>query len=280
MAYVSKINGYTIKDTEAHTKIAALETTTATHTSNISSLQTAVANAGKIDNVQIDGTNLAISSKAVNIATDGGYNANSNKVATVKTVTDKIAAVVASAPASYDTLKEIADYIASDTTGAAQMSNNITKNATDIDNLETVVDSLSLEETYNSADQSLELELGNGGTSVSGTKNAKWIALKAPASTSSGTVFNLDDDPALLLVGAYDTSSDTFKKATMFIPSFSEFTDGVPPETEIPFPFDGETTNSFTMNYNPSTKNFTLYKSSNFAATRLILSVILVKFPS
>lgn len=45
-----------------------------------------------------------------------------------KQVADAIAGVVASAPADFDTLKEIADYIASDKTGAAELSNRIAAN--------------------------------------------------------------------------------------------------------------------------------------------------------
>lgn len=42
-------------------------------------------------------------------------------------VSTEIAKVVAGAPANYDTLKEIADYIATDTTGAASVATNISK---------------------------------------------------------------------------------------------------------------------------------------------------------
>lgn len=42
-----------------------------------------------------------------------------------KTVADEIAKVVADAPANFDTLKEIADWIANDTTWAAKMANDI-----------------------------------------------------------------------------------------------------------------------------------------------------------
>lgn len=43
-----------------------------------------------------------------------------------KAVTDGIASVVDGAPATFDTLKEIADWIESDTTGAAAMANQLT----------------------------------------------------------------------------------------------------------------------------------------------------------
>ena len=42
-----------------------------------------------------------------------------------KTVATEIAKVVAGAPESFDTLKEIADWIKNDTTGAAKMANDI-----------------------------------------------------------------------------------------------------------------------------------------------------------
>lgn len=55
-----------------------------------------------------------------------------------KQVADAIAGVVASAPEDFDTLKEIADYIASDKTGAAELSNRVAANETAIANLEEV----------------------------------------------------------------------------------------------------------------------------------------------
>lgn len=48
----------------------------------------------------------------------------------IKAVEDGIAAIVANAPDDLDTLKEIADYIASDKTNAAQMNNAIAANTT------------------------------------------------------------------------------------------------------------------------------------------------------
>lgn len=51
-----------------------------------------------------------------------------------KKVSDAIASLVDSAPEDLNTLKEIADYIASDKVGAAQMSNAIAANATAIEN--------------------------------------------------------------------------------------------------------------------------------------------------
>ena len=48
---------------------------------------------------------------------------------------EEVAKIVADAPEAYDTLKEIADYIATDTTGAAELSNKISQNTKDISKL-------------------------------------------------------------------------------------------------------------------------------------------------
>ena len=48
---------------------------------------------------------------------------------------EEVAKIVASAPEAYDTLKEIADYIATDQTGAAELSNKVNQNTQDISQL-------------------------------------------------------------------------------------------------------------------------------------------------
>lgn len=64
----------------------------------------------------------------------------------------EVAKIVADAPEAYDTLKEIADYIASDTTGAAQM-------ASDIDALEALVgDTVVATQIANAIDAALQVE--------------------------------------------------------------------------------------------------------------------------
>lgn len=63
------------------------------------------------------------------LAFDGTYNAITNKVATVQTVADKIAAIVAGASTSYDTLKEISDWILAHPNDVAALNTAITSNA-------------------------------------------------------------------------------------------------------------------------------------------------------
>ena len=59
----------------------------------------------------------------------------------------QVAQIVAGADASYDTLKEIADWIMSDQTGAAKMANDIKANADAITDLETLVGTIPAEAT-------------------------------------------------------------------------------------------------------------------------------------
>ena len=59
----------------------------------------------------------------------------------------QVAQIVAGADASYDTLKEIADWIMSDQTGAAKMANDIKANADAIADLETLVGTIPAEAT-------------------------------------------------------------------------------------------------------------------------------------
>ena len=112
------------------TAIDAVKATAEANTGKITTLE------GKVDNLEknaYDDTEVRglISTNANNIT------ANTNAIATLngdanvegsvsKKVAEGIASVVAGADASFDTLKEIADWIVNDTTGAASMANKIT----------------------------------------------------------------------------------------------------------------------------------------------------------
>lgn len=74
-------------------------------------------------NGKADQTDLSSLSDQVDvlIGTETGDNAKSVRAISA----EEVAKVVAGAPASYDTLKEIADWIINDTTGAAKMANDI-----------------------------------------------------------------------------------------------------------------------------------------------------------
>ncbi len=79
-----------------------------------------------------------------------------------KTVADAVASIIADADASYDSLKEIADWILSDTTGAAKMQSDITTNTTAIEALEALVGDIDVASQIAAA---LEEALKSDGTS-------------------------------------------------------------------------------------------------------------------
>ncbi|HAU84534.1 MAG TPA: hypothetical protein DCW90_03180 [Lachnospiraceae bacterium] len=59
-----------------------------------------------------------------------------------KAVSDAVASIVADAPAAYDTLKEISDWITTHASSAADMNSQINTNKTDIANLKTLIGTL------------------------------------------------------------------------------------------------------------------------------------------
>ena len=69
-------------------------------------------------------------------AFDGIYNAETNKAATVQTVTDKIAEIVANAPEKLNTLEEISAWIEEHPKDVAEMNALISKNTNAISNFE------------------------------------------------------------------------------------------------------------------------------------------------
>ena len=96
-------------------------------------------NANDISTLKTNVSNLQ-SSKQDKLSFDGTYNASSNKVATVSTVTNKVATeiakVVANAPSGFDTLKEIADWIADHPNSVAALNSAINANTLSIQSLE------------------------------------------------------------------------------------------------------------------------------------------------
>ena len=84
-------------------------------------VKTAVDTAVSTINGTTNGLNTRLTAAEGAITTLNGTGTGSVK----KTVADAIAGVVASAPADFDTLKEVADWIANDTSGAAKMQSDI-----------------------------------------------------------------------------------------------------------------------------------------------------------
>lgn len=104
----------------------------ATHAGKIATMegQIAALEAGTYDDSEvrelISDNAEAIGANAEAIAALKGDGEGSIFAVATAIAATKVAEIVAGADQSYDTLKEIADWIASDTTGAAEMSNKIT----------------------------------------------------------------------------------------------------------------------------------------------------------
>ena len=78
-----------------------------------------------IDNLDLDNTYAGIAYEGKVDTLIGNVSGDDSKSARTMAA-EEVAKIVANAPASYDTLKEIADWIQSDQTGAAKMANDIT----------------------------------------------------------------------------------------------------------------------------------------------------------
>ena len=121
-------DGKVYDDTKVKADIATNATNIATNTSAIAAINNEttgiLAKAKEYTDSKIyDDTTIKADIKA---NTDAITKLNGTGEGSVsKTVADEIAKVVADAPADFDTLKEIADWIANDTTGAAKMANDI-----------------------------------------------------------------------------------------------------------------------------------------------------------
>lgn len=92
-----------------------------------------------------------------------------------KTVSEEVAKIVADAPGDFDTLKEIADYIASDKTSAAQMNNAISANTSAIQKAQTDITDNANDIAANTAQVALNTAaLGGHTLGASVPANAKF----------------------------------------------------------------------------------------------------------
>lgn len=88
----------------------------------------------KISSIEgsVQGVTNAVGNVTANVNVLVGQDANKS----ARTIaSEEVAKIIANAPEAYDTLKEIADYIATDATGAAELSNKVTQNTEDISKL-------------------------------------------------------------------------------------------------------------------------------------------------
>ena len=127
-------------NTAMNTRMEAVESVKHSHTNKTildgitSEKITAWDNAESSANSYTDGKVTAINNAAATL--EGRVKANEDAIVVIngsgegsikKAAADAVATVLDDAPESFDTLKEVADWIASDTTGAAKMQSDIAK---------------------------------------------------------------------------------------------------------------------------------------------------------
>lgn len=122
----SNLNGLATKQ-----EVTDLETSLNT---NISKKVDQSAYDSKISSIEgsVQGVTNAVGNVTANVNVLVGQDVNKS----ARTIaSEEVAKIIAEAPEAYDTLKEIADYIASDTSGAAELSNKVNQNIEDISKL-------------------------------------------------------------------------------------------------------------------------------------------------
>lgn len=108
----------------------------------------------KFDEIALDIKAIysALTNKQNTVSFDGDYNATTNKAATVATVSREIAKLVADAPEAFNTLEEIAKWIAEHPESVAQLNALIAQNSEAIAQLqETAITKTNVEEAVDSA---------------------------------------------------------------------------------------------------------------------------------
>lgn len=111
-------------------------------------------------------------------------------------VAQGVASVVAGADASYDTLKEIADWILNDTTGAAAMANQVQQNATDIGTLQGKVTPLETKVNLLVADANTTGSVANQIAAEAALRAAEDTRLAGLISDNTTAIGQLDSDVA------------------------------------------------------------------------------------
>ena len=112
------------------------------------------------------------------------------------TVAEEVAKVVADAPEDFDTLKEIADYIAADKTGAAEMLNKISDLTLRVGTAESEIDTLQseMEAVEAKAHEHVNKDVLDG---ISSDKIANWDAAEQNAKNYADGNFQEKGDYAL-----------------------------------------------------------------------------------
>lgn len=157
----------------------------------------------------------------------------------VRTISaEEVAKIVAGADANFDTLKEIADWIKSDTTGAAKMASDIAQNASNIKNINDGLDTFmsdtigesngegTIFDQLTSINSELE-SLGGGAGSIANQIKSEIEKLDAEVTSTDGTnvqvkVTELDGK----ITGVNITKDTTYSKPSTGIP-LADLAEGV-----------------------------------------------------
>lgn len=139
----------------------------------------------------------------------GGVTEDEVKSAAQEAASQAVAKVVAGAPEAYDTLKEVADWIAADGSKSAELTTQVSQNSTNIENvansLSTVVDNLSTNLS------SVATNLSNNITSVQNSLDSKIETVRKTADSAkqiSDTAYQNDKYTRELVDGLKESKQD------------------------------------------------------------------------
>lgn len=123
--------------------------------------------------------------------------------------------------------------------------------------------------------------VGSGGDSTDseGFRNAKWIEIEDNSDSHNSRIntLTLNGKPALLLISSYSaiSKSSPIKTLKFFIPSMLNMSGNI---RTLYLPYDGDSTEQFSLTFTNSNADVILDRSSNFDSTYSIMSIILVRF--
>lgn len=162
-------------------------------------------------------TEIDSNTTAINILNGSGEGS------VTKTVADEIAKIIAEAPESFDTLKEISDWISNHSEDAAAMNSAIQQNASDISTLQNIVGDNSKGLVKFVGDNTSAIAILNGDVStpgsvtnivnniIAGSNKVNAIALEdseaIAATETDGFYFNLSDMKLYEKIGSQITES-------------------------------------------------------------------------
>ena len=124
----------------------------------------------------------------------------------IKAVQDQVTTILADAPEAYDTLKEISDYIASDTSGASSMLSSINSNTSRIGEVETGLQ--MLEQTVDANETAITGLQTDFDSSITGLSVSGKVITYTKGDGTTGTITTQDTDTNTQVTQAYDATTN------------------------------------------------------------------------